>query len=182
MKKIIIYTVIWLVVVNIFGLMVLNRLNLAPDTAHWWIKPTEFYQVQDWNIIDMHARWDSYWYLDIAQNGYYLRENDTLANVVFFPLYPFLMKVLSFLVFGNLILAGWFLSSVFLILAVGYLYKLVLEFHKDLDPKLVLLMMLTFPTAFFFNAVYTESLFLFLSVVSFYYALKKNFLLAGIFG
>lgn len=39
-----------------------------------------------------------------------------------------------------------------------------------------------FPTAFFLNSVYTESLFLCLSLTTFYFALKKNFLLAGAFG
>ena len=42
--------------------------------------------------------------------------------------------------------------------------------------------MLIFPTAFFLNSVYTESLFLFLSFATFYYGLKRKFLYAGIFG
>jgi len=66
-------------------------------------------------------------------------------------------------------------------LALYYLYKLVKEFHPEVDPYLPLFLLLIFPTAFFLNAIYTESLFLFLSVVAFYYAFKKNFLWAGIF-
>jgi Gpi18-like mannosyltransferase len=59
---------------------------------------------------------------------------------------------------------------------------LVKEFHPEIDPYLPIIFLLIFPTAFFLNAVYTESLFLFLSLATFYYALKKNFFSAGIFG
>jgi Gpi18-like mannosyltransferase len=83
---------------------------------------------------------------------------------------------------GNFVLAGWILSSIFLLLSLIYFFKLVKEFHSEIDPYLPIIFLLIFPTAFFFNAVYTESLFLFLSLATFYCGLKKKFLLAGIFG
>lgn len=181
-KKVIITFLIWLIIINVFALFSLNRFNLKGDTAYTWIDPSKFYQEQTWNPVPLHARWDSFWYLDIAQNGYSFKGPEKLSNIVFFPLYPFLIRVTSFFTAGNLILAGWILSSIFLFLALLYLFKLVKEFHPGINPYLPIIFLLIFPTAFFLNAVYTESLFLFLSLATFYYGLKKKFLGASVFG
>ncbi|OIP24673.1 hypothetical protein AUK11_02625 [bacterium CG2_30_37_16] len=182
MQKIITFTLLWLLIVNIFGLAVLNRFNLNPDTSQWWLNPSEVYQTQGWNMSSIHSRWDSKWYESIAGEGYHLIPNNILSNIVFFPLYPLLMKSLSFFLLGDMVLSGWILSMVFLILGVVFLYKLIKEFHKEIDPFRAIFLMLIFPTAFFFNAVYTESLFLFLSVAAFYYSFKKKYLISAAFG
>jgi len=76
---------VWLIIVNAFALIAFNRLNLAPDTAFEWMSAGTVRPVQpSWDIIELHNRWDAYWYLDIAQNGYYLRGDKDIANVVFF--------------------------------------------------------------------------------------------------
>jgi len=182
-KKIIMIFLVWIAVINIFAIFSLNRFNLNGDTAYTWINSSEFYQEQGWDIASIHARWDSFWYLDIAQNGYSVEYSPWgLHNIVFFPLYPLLIKIISFLTAGNFILSGWILSAVFLLLALFYLFKLVKEFHQEINPYLPIIFLLIFPTAFFLNAIYTESLFLFLSLATFYYGLKKKFIYAGAFG
>ncbi len=181
-KKIIIIFLIWLAVINTFALFSLNRFNLKGDTAYTWIDPNKFYQEQKWDPVSFHARWDSFWYLDIAQNGYSFKGVEKLSNIVFFPLYPFLIRTTSFLTGGNFVLAGWVLSLIFLLFALFYFFKLVKEFHPEINPHLPILFLLIFPTAFFLNAIYTESLFLFLSLATFYYGFKKKFLWVGIFG
>lgn len=173
--------VVWLVIVNIFALMALNRLNLTIDTALGWISPEIYTIKKSWSIIDLHNRWDAAWYLDIAEKGYYLRGEGKQANVVFFPLYPLIVHLTGYLTAGNLVLAGWIVSSVFLALAVAMLTRLTQEFHPEIDPARPALFLLVFPTAFYLNAVYTESLFLFLSLAVVYFALKRNFVLAGAF-
>lgn len=181
MKRILLIVLVWLFVVNLFGFVALNRFNLTPDTSYTWIAPENFPVAKDSGLVDMHNRWDSYWYLDIVKNGYYLKTDNTLANVVFFPLYPALIKILGTILLGNFVLAGWILSMAFLMLSCAYLYKFVEQFHQEIDPELPVLLMLIFPTAFFFNVVYTESIFLFLTIATFYYAFRKNFYLAGLF-
>jgi Gpi18-like mannosyltransferase len=169
----------WLVAVNIFGFVAMNRFNLSPDTAYTWITPKSFPAEQSWDLVNMHNRWDTYWYLDIVKNGYYLKTDNTLSNVVFFPLYPFLIKIVGTILLGNYVLAGWIISMLALLGACAFFYKLAKEFHPEIDPEAPILLMLVFPTAFFFNVVYTEALFLFLTVATFYYVFKKNFYLAG---
>ena len=182
MTKIVIIFFLWLLIINIFALLSLNRFNLKGDTAYAWIDSSKFHQEQGWNLITLHNRWDSFWYLDIAKNGYSFKGPKKLSNIVFFPLYPFLIRITSFFVAKNFILAGWILSSIFLLLALLYLFKLVKEFHPEINPYLPIIFLLVFPTAFFLNAIYTESLFLFLSLATFYYGFKKKFLWASVFG
>lgn len=180
-KKSLAITACWLVIVNLFALVALNRLNCSPDTAFQWMpliikQPVQ----QSWNPIELHNRWDSYWYLDIAQNGYSLRGEEDISNVVFFPLYPLLIRWVTPLVGNNPVLAGWLLSCVFLLLAAGLLTRLCEEFHPEFSPHLPLVFLLAHPAAFFLNAVYTESLFLFLSVATVLWARRRHFLFAGL--
>lgn len=178
--KIIATLVVWVVAVNLFGIYALNRLNLKPDTAYNWINPDKVPQEKSWNLIPIHAKWDSFWYLDIAQNGYKY-QTGALSNIVFFPIYPLLIR--TFMpILDNPILWGWLISLAGLFGALIYLYKLVKEFEPQVDPLEVIGFLLIFPTALFFNAVYTESIFLFLSVACFYHVFKKNFYLAALFG
>ena len=94
----------------------------------------------------------------------------------------FFIILIASLVAGNLILAGWLVSLITLTGAVIVFYKLLREFHPTIDPEAPIFYLLIFPTAFFLNAVYTESLFLFLSLLTFYFALKGRFGPAGFFG
>jgi len=182
MKKLILIFAVWFIAINIFAVLALNRFNLKGDTAYTWIDPSQYSQKQGWNPVDIHAQWDSAFYLDIAKNGYSFKSSGALSNIVFFPLYPFLIKAVSLLTLGHTILAGWIVSTIFLFLALLVLYKLIREFHPEIDPLCPIFFLLIFPTAFFLNSIYTESLFLFLSITTFYFCFKKEFIFAGIFG
>lgn len=181
-KKVILLVFFWLAIVNIFGLLALNRFSLKADDAYGWIPVERYNQHQEWNIVNFHARWDSSWYFDLADKGYARYENDTLSNTLFFPVYPFLMKAISVVLGVKMAVSGWATSLFFLFLAAVYLFKLAKEFHKETDALFSVFLLLIFPTAFFLNAVYTESLFLFLSVASFYYAMKRHYMAAAILG
>lgn len=181
-KKIIFIWIVWLVAINLFALFSLNRFNLDADTAYNWIDKNEFSQQKNWNLADLHSRWDSVWHLDIAEHGYEYKGEDALSNIVFFPVYPFLIRILSYVFLGSFVIAGWVVSSVFLLFALIVFNKLISEFFPSVNSLWSIFCLLVFPTAFFFNAIYTESLFLFLSILFFYYLFRKQFLYAGIFG
>lgn len=182
-KKILLIFGLWFILVNLFALTVLNRFNFDPDTAYTWIDPKSLSQDRGLNIVGLHSRWDSLWYIDIAENGYSMDHNQWgLYNIVFFPLYPMLMRVVSFLTGSGMALSGWIVSSLSLMGSLFILSKLVKEFHPESDPYYSLLYLLVFPTAFFFNSVYTESLFMLLSVSFFYTLFKKKYFFAGLLG
>lgn len=180
--RVVFMVLVWLIIVNVFAVISLNRFNLKGDDSYRWVDNGRYDQGRSWDIVNLHSRWDSNWYLQIARDGYRVNEDDTLSNVVFFPAYPMLVRTLSFLSGTGLILAGWVASCAFLFLACLFLFRIAKEFHPESDPMLSVFLLLIFPTAFFLNAVYTESMFLFLSAASFYYALRRDFLWAGIFG
>ncbi|MEZ4548483.1 MAG: hypothetical protein R3B51_12560 [Thermodesulfobacteriota bacterium] len=63
-----------------------------------------------------------------------------------------------------------------------HIYKLArLDYDED-DSWRALVYHSIFPTAYFLHAIYTESLFLFLTIASFYYARRSNWALSGAFG
>ncbi len=117
-------------------------------------------------------------YLDIAISGYH--ERGTMDLSVFFPLFPLLIRLLSFNLLFNPVYIGLLLSSAFLILSVFYLYKFISRIHDSRLAVKVITMMLFFPTAYFFPAYYTESLFLTWTVIFFILLARKKYWLAAL--
>lgn len=128
---------------------------------------------------------DGVHYLRIAQNGY--EANFTQA---FFPVYPLLIRLTNFLPASNLdrsifvdpsfFITGLVLSNVLFVFALYFFYKIV---EIDFDNKIAYLstiLLLVFPTSFFFGSVYTESLFLLLTTSSIYFMRKNKFLLSAL--
>ena len=135
------------------------------------------------SIMNLFFKWDSQWYMDIIYNGYVYVPGQE-SSIGFFPLYPMLVKLASF-VFGNPKLMGFLISNVALFLACIYMYKLVKLDYKDKKEDIALksvFYMLIFPLTFFFSIFYTEGLFMFLVISCFYYARKKQWMIAGILG
>jgi Gpi18-like mannosyltransferase len=129
-------------------------------------------------LVDIWARWDVVWYLQIAEQGYQADD----FSAAFFPLYPLLIAIIKPLFFGNGLLAGMTISLVCCFGAFYYLYKLLeLDFDAGIARKTVFFIAI-FPTTFYLQAVYTESLFLFLTVFCFYAARRNLFLVACIAG
>jgi hypothetical protein len=123
------------------------------------------------------ARWDSVWYLTIARFGYaHIRE-----RMAFYPLYPGLIHILAWVVRSDLV-AGVLISVVSFAVALVLLHRLVrLDFDVEVADTTVLLLAFC-PVSFFFSAVYTESLFLALSVATIYAARQERWLVCGLFG
>jgi Gpi18-like mannosyltransferase len=119
-----------------------------------------------WHTWD---RYDSVYYLQIAKNGY----GTDRGLAAFFPLFPILVRGLSAGIF-NIMIAGLLVSSLAGLVLMLVLYQLVLEELGEEAAKRSVLYLLVFPTAFFLWAIYPESLFLCLTVASFY-AMRHNY-------
>jgi len=129
------------------------------------------------NVLAAEAvRWDSIHYLAIAEHGY-----TKPGDAVFLPLYPLLIRALSFLV-GSAPVAGVMISAASLVAALTLLHRLTsLELGSRAADTAVLLMAFA-PLSFFFTAVYTESLFLALSLGCLYAARRDRWRLAVALG
>lgn len=172
-KKVLIEILIILIITRVLILVVGYLSNLV------FIGEIKLLNYQ--SVLDLFFRWDSYWYIEIVEYGYSYFPGE-LSSVAFFPLYPLLVKIFSFL-FGNPKLVGFIISNAALFLACFYLYKLAnLEFrNKSIAMKAVFFMLIA-PVSFFFSIAYTEGLFLFLAISCFYYIRKKQWLTASILG
>jgi hypothetical protein len=122
------------------------------------------------------ARWDSVWYLRIAAAGYYTR-----AATAFFPLYPLLIHGGAAL-FGSELVVGALISLAAMALGLVALHRLVALDLGESHARLTLVLVAFFPTAFFLSAVYTESLYLALSVGAIYAARRDRWAWAAALG
>ncbi len=134
-------------------------------------------------LVNLQARWDTDFYHQIATVGYRWDPSAFLhQNVVFFPLYPLLMRWGGALLGGHPLLAGTVISLAAFAGAIALLYRMtVLELGEEKAWPVILLLS-TYPFALFYSVVYTESLFLFLTVGAFYAMRRRSLLLAALAG
>lgn len=131
--------------------------------------------------LDIWGLWDSGWYLGIARNWYPAYLKAGRSSYAFSPLYPLLIRILGIII-GNNYISGIIISNIYLIVACIFLYKLV-KLYLDNDTALRSVKYLfLFPSAFILSGVFSESLFLALLIICFYYAKKGKWLLVGIAG
>lgn len=138
------------------------------------------------------ARWDGAWYLVIAHYGYRPDLGAfTSSRTAFFPLYPLGLRGVSWLG-APPVLAGVLLSLAALALALYGIHRLTtleLAGRAAAGPSRVgdtarLAVMLTAfaPMAFYFSAVYSESLYVALSVGLFWSARQGRWMYVGALG
>jgi Mannosyltransferase (PIG-V) len=127
---------------------------------------------------------DVNWYIGIAEHGYHQGpfNADVPHNWAFFPLFPLSLRLAS-CVTGEFVLTGMFLSHLFFLLALCLLHRLCLLFGLSSDDAdRCLFYLAVFPTSYFFSLPLPESLFLMLTVGSFYFAKREQWWLAGLCG
>lgn len=169
-------TRIFLTVTGVLARIFIGEFQTAGPIGQYGIAGTG----QSW--LDIWGVWDARWYLTIAENWYVAEEAaGGYVSYAFFPLYPLLIKWGPGLVFGNFA-GGIIVSNLALIGAAWFLYKLVeMKSGHETGKKAVLFMFL-FPSAFYFSAILTESLFFMVSIASVYFARRNNWLAAGLLG
>jgi len=130
-------------------------------------------------LLSPLARWDSVWFLNIADSGY---QDPGSARVAFFPLYPLLSRGLGELGGGSrgaTLVAAYVVSLATLLAALVLLHKLTtLELGARAGGPAVMLLCV-FPASLFLGAPYSESLFLLASVGAFYAARTGSWAWAG---
>src|SRR5207245_2331025 len=102
--------------------------------ALWRVSPNE--------LANLQARWDTDFYYSIATTGYHWDPAVFLhQNVVFFPLYPLLMRWGGALLGGHPLVAGTIISLIAFGGAIGVLYRLAAhELGEDKAWPVILLL------------------------------------------
>jgi hypothetical protein len=148
--------------------------NRHPEAARW--DDPSVTRDLGW-VTDVWARWDSVWFLRIAEHGYGSLEG---AAAAFYPLYPGAVGLLGRVFFGHYLLAG-------IVVSLAATLAAFVLFHDLAETKLgaegarrAVLYLALFPMTLFLQAVYSEALFLLLSVAAFILAERRRFLPAGV--
>ena len=151
--------------------------------AFYWFEPNRHPRASTWDsplihdlgaFTDIWARWDSVFFVRIAEHGY------DHASAAFYPLYPGLVALLGRVFFGHYVLAGIVISLAAALGAFALLHKLASERLGESGAQRTVLYLAIFPMALFLQAVYSESLFLFLVLAAFVVAERGQFAAAGL--
>lgn len=140
---------------------------------------------------DPFTRFDAGWYYQIARYGYLFVPGGPSAGVgkagkiAYFPLYPLLMRYAGRLfgrsaadVYFGGILVSW-AAFIAAMIALFFLARLDLP---RIRAERAALLTAVFPFSFFFGMVYTEALFLLLSVLAFYAFRTRRWISGGLCG
>jgi hypothetical protein len=156
---------------------------LAALFALFWFEPHRHPNADRWDtpllhdlgsFTDVWARWDSAFFLRIAEHGY------DRASAAFYPLYPALVGLLGRAFFGHYVVAG-IVVSLAAALGAFLLLQRVAEERLGVDgSRRAVLYLALFPTALFLQAVYSESLYLLLVLGAFVLAERARFTAAGV--
>lgn len=178
-KRFLLTIVLWKIIVVLAALAVTPLIPLHyPMTAFRDLSFIDFgtnlpYWVKIW------GNFDGFYYLLISKDGY------QPGIVPFFPLYPLLIRATHFMFPVYRIIIGQSLSLVCFVGAIVTVYRL---FRLDMGGRhirrfsLFFLLILAFPTAFFYSAIYNDSLFFLLATASIYAARTRRWNLASLFG
>ena len=170
-KKILIYFVVWQVFM--FVLVKLADVVLLYQPSFPYAPSLIESDLPKW--LYSRANFDGVHYLTIAKKGYV----GTGLIQAFFPIYPFLIKLLSSMIHNDII-SGLIISNLSLLGCLYFGYKLTNHHFDERTANHWLLFLLTFPTSFFLGAVYTESLFLFLILAGWWYHTQRKNLISGL--
>jgi len=166
------YAFSWLLPAFVGGYALYTMFEFQPTTVPDYVPAVHSGLVR--YLLDPWQHWDGQWYLRIAERGYYADD----ASAAFLPAYPSVIHIVSFLTFGDALLAGCLVSWASF---AGALVLLAAIFRDELGDEyaVALLLVVAFPTAFFFHAVYTESFFLLCTLAAFFAARRGHFVIAG---
>lgn len=132
--------------------------------------------------LNIWGHWDGEHYMRLARSGY-MNEPDNVSPA-FFPLYSLLIRSFASLFGGPisegvLTLWGTLISLAVLPFALYFIYQIADHLQGERVAKGAVLTLAFFPTTFFLNAAYTESLFLALSAGAVWASIvRKDLLLA----
>lgn len=125
------------------------------------------------------GKWDGIWYQRIADYGY----DPTVAHgngVAFSPFYPLLVRVVGNAFAWSYLVAGIVVSTAAFMVAIVLLHRLIARRMDERVARTAVWLTAFFPVSYLFSSVYTESVFLLATVLTFV-LLERGWSLAASF-
>jgi Gpi18-like mannosyltransferase len=169
-------TAVWILTRALFVLLTYFGVILFQSALHDPAHPSLVHQ-----LLPAWQRWDGQWYIDIAQRGYGWKKAVGTSPTAFFPLYSALIRIVVMATHRSYIVSALLVSNAAFLGALLYLWRLARWEINGRVASRAVLYIAVFPTALFFFAGYTESLFLFVTVACFFHLRRREWLLAGLF-
>jgi hypothetical protein len=136
----------------------------------------------DGPILRSLTSWDGWYYLGIVRDGYQAAPvSGDYANIAFPPLYPVLIRLLSWPIPGSEGIVAILISNVAFIGALALLVRLGTPYLGRRRATVAAGLLIIYPFASVFAMAYTESLFLLLMLAAFLAAERGHRAWAGIF-
>ena len=136
----------------------------------------------DGPILRSLTSWDGWYYLGIVRDGYQADPvSGAYSNIAFPPLYPALVRLLSWPIPGSEGVVAILLSNVAFLVALALLVRLGTPYLGRRRATMAAGLLVIYPFASVFAMAYTESLFLLLMVAAFLAAERGHRAWAGIF-
>jgi hypothetical protein len=165
--------------VLVMGFIAVILIGFPPQAANRWF-------IYGNDLLDLPGRWDTGWYMGIANEGYQYdptlpRENQ--QNIAFFPAFPMSMRYLSVFFGRQVVWTGVGISIVAFYVALVYFLRLARDLLKDEEQAVTAVTLLAaYPFAVFFSAAYTEGLFLVTLMGAVYHFHQNRLGRAAVFG
>ncbi|MBI2641760.1 hypothetical protein HYW87_04175 [Candidatus Roizmanbacteria bacterium] len=170
-KKILLGFIIWKVFTVFFAI---NVSHIFPDVPFYEAK--NIFSERYHEIIWRFANMDGINYLRIAREGH------NPSNIPFFPLYPLIIRFIADNFFHHRFFTpiSQVISNLAFFISLLLIYKLLLKDGKRSLFTLVFVIIVAYPTSFFYEATYNDSLFLLFATLSLLAMRTKNTFLASI--
>jgi hypothetical protein len=128
------------------------------------------------SLVTAYKTWDGHHYLYLSDRGY---QPDTISNA-FYPLWPLLIRLGSYLFLGNHLVSALVLSNLFSVAGLLLFHYFVRNHHGEEVADVATLLLVAYPGALFFAFPYTESLFFLLAVLFFLALYRRDYLAAAL--
>lgn len=156
---------LWIISLILVGAWSISNLPLSPSFPYY----NQLEAIYSRTFASF-AHFDGIHYLRLINRGY-----DDTGSQAFFPVYPYLIRFLSFGKIDPLVTA--ICVNTLLSFLTIYLVSLRLKSHQVIR---FILLFLSFPASFFLLANYTESLFIFLVALFFHLTYLKRYFWAAV--
>lgn len=144
---------------------------LAAKLVYWIVGMAAVGQIGDLDDLILYwHRWDAISYGRIAAKGYLVGKYDA----AWLPLYPILIRGAALLLGGSTMVAAWVVAQLASVVGLLVFYGVTRAEMGYLIARRALLLLLLFPTAFFFNASYPDGLLLGLLAGSLWLARRRR--------
>lgn len=153
----------WYLIILLYQIFIQPLYKITPES-------NTFYQRLYWSWVNY---WDSGHYVSIATDGYHYPQQ------AFFPLWPLLIKTVSIIGISPY-LASFILSFILGLSTFILFYVLAFKLIGKTSAKYAVLLFASFPSTMFLHAGYTEGLFLTLTLLSFFFWERKQYLYSAL--